>query len=112
MDAVIVDVTYRGLRMAEGARFVGDDEGGFVEVEAPLPVGSQLTVCRESGDPREARVLGVVEQEASAKSPPGMRIAFTSVSPEVDDSDDTKAHASSEPGKKARRTKKKASNGR
>jgi|SRR5215470_10853476 len=74
-DARFVDVTYRGLRVATRARLTESAPGtGFVEVEAPLPVGTQIKL---SGDTTEdARVTGVVEQEAGAKSPPGMRIVW------------------------------------
>jgi len=74
-DARFVDVTYRGLRVATRARLTESAPGtGFVEVEAPLPVGTQIKL---GGDTTEdARVTGVVEQEAGAKSPPGMRIVW------------------------------------
>jgi hypothetical protein len=71
-----VDVTYRGLAIAKKAKFREGDGGGFVEFETPLPVGSALAIV--SGDsPREGKVIGVVEHEAGAKSPPGMKIAWT-----------------------------------
>lgn len=74
-DAQTVDVTYRGLKVATGARLVQSGPGvGFLEVEAPLPVGSRLTL---SGPVTlEARVTGVVEQESGAKTVAGMRIAW------------------------------------
>ena len=74
-DARFVDVTYRGLRVATRARLTESESGvGFVEVEAPLPVGTKIKL---GGDTTaEARVTGVVEQEAGAKSPPGMRIVW------------------------------------
>lgn len=74
-DARFVDVTYRGLRVATRARLTESAPGtGFVEVEAPLPVGTRIKL---GGDTTaDARVTGVVEQEAGAKSPPGMRIVW------------------------------------
>jgi hypothetical protein len=74
-EARFVDLTYRGLKVAARARLVetGKD-AAFVEIEAPLPVGSRLMV---GGDVTSAaRVVGVVEQESGAKSPPGMRLAL------------------------------------
>jgi hypothetical protein len=69
-----VEVTYRGLRVAAKAKLVTEDAAsGFVEVEAPLPVGSRLTVV-DGEQSFPARVVGVVEQESGAKSPPGMRL--------------------------------------
>ncbi len=74
-DARFVDVSYRGLRVATRARLTESAPGtGFVEVEAPLPVGTSIKLGGDTtGD---ARVTGVVEQEAGAKSPPGMRIVW------------------------------------
>src|SRR5687768_3924143 len=74
-DSEFVDLTYRGLRIAHKAKLREDGEGSFVEHEAPLPVGTPLVVVRESGE-KTARVIGVVEQEAGAKSPPGMRLVW------------------------------------
>jgi hypothetical protein len=73
-DARFVDVSYRGLKVAVRARLLGSGPDGFVEVEAPMPVGTRLTL---TGDViAEVQVVGVVEQESGAKSPPGMRIAW------------------------------------
>ncbi len=74
-DARFVDVTYRGLRVATRARLTESAPGtGFVEVEAPLPVGTSIKLGGDTAG--DARVTGVVEQEAGAKSPPGMRIVW------------------------------------
>src|SRR5262250_2807688 len=74
-DARFVDVTYRGLRVATRARLTESAPGtGFVEVEAPLPVGTSIKLAGDATE--DARVTGVVEQEAGAKSPPGMRIVW------------------------------------
>jgi len=71
-----VEVTYRGLELSQRARFEETGPGaGFLEHETPLPVGSCLVIQLEDG-PREVQVTGVVEQEAGAKSPPGMRLAW------------------------------------
>src|SRR5215470_5591683 len=72
---MFVDVSYRGLRVAARAKMTeAGPEAGFVEVEAPLPVGTRLNL---TGDATlEVRVMGVVEQESGAKSPPGMRVAW------------------------------------
>jgi hypothetical protein len=74
----VVDVTYRGLRVARGAKLAqpGEGEQGFLEVDAPLPVGTRVTVVGEGGFRVEARVVGVVEQDPQ-KGAPGMRLAFT-----------------------------------
>jgi len=71
----LVDVSFRGLKVATQARLQESMPGvGFVEVDAPLPVGTRLVVSGEP--PIEVRVTGVVEQEAGAKSPPGMRLSW------------------------------------
>lgn len=72
-----VDLTYRGLKVASRVRFVAEGaEGAFVEHEAPLPVGARVALVRDGKPVVEARVVGVVEQEAGAKSPPGMRLRW------------------------------------
>src|SRR3989304_342277 len=48
-----VDVTCRGLRVAHRARFQpGPDGGGFVEHEAPLPVGTPPVILPDGQAPR------------------------------------------------------------
>jgi hypothetical protein len=76
MRVSFVDVAYRGLKVAQKARWQESEDGkAFLEHEAPLPVGARLDVTDE-GSTRVAVVVGVVEQEAGAKSPPGMRLAW------------------------------------
>src|SRR5262245_10381165 len=77
VDARFVDVSCRGLRLGEKVKLRDTgDEGGFLDHEAPMPVGSWLHVQDADGQVREARVVGVVEQDTSAKAAPGMRIAW------------------------------------
>lgn len=72
-----VDVSYRGLRIAQRAKLSESGPAvGFVEVEAPLPVGTRVSLAAEGGFAVEATVTAVVEQEAGAKSPPGMRVEW------------------------------------
>lgn len=79
----LVDVTYRGLRVARGAKLLdaAGGEQGFVELEAPLPVGTRVTLVGEGDFRVDARVVGVVEQDGGgaaspggAKATPGMRL--------------------------------------
>jgi len=83
---MIVEVRYRGMRYAEKARFHEAPGGGFVELEAPLPVGTPIALGFGGGPEgdKPARVTGVVEQEAGAKSPPGMRVAWDAVPAPID----------------------------
>jgi hypothetical protein len=75
-----VDVTYRGLKVATKAKVVESAPGvAFVELDAPLPVG---TTVRLGGDKAlDVRVTAIVEQEAGARSPPGMHIAWGAALP-------------------------------
>jgi hypothetical protein len=70
-----VDVTFRGLRVAHKAKLTVTDTGAFLELEAPLPVGSPVAVIEDGQAPRAARVDHVVEHEAGA-GPAGMRLAW------------------------------------
>jgi hypothetical protein len=109
-----VELRFRGLRLAEKARFEESPGGGFVEHEAPLPVGTSIALVFPEGE-KVARVTGVVEQEANAVSPPGMRVAWDAVPTPVldkdggDDENDAADDATQDatPGAKKRRGKKK-----
>jgi hypothetical protein len=75
-EARFVDVTYRGLKVALRAKLTeSSPTSGFVEVDAPLPVGTRIQLA-DGGKVTDARVVGVVEQESGAKSPPGMRLSW------------------------------------
>jgi hypothetical protein len=77
-----VDVVWRGLRLAQKARLAPSAESaGFVEIDAPLPVGSRVRLEGEGGFAVEARVVTVVEQESGARSPPGMRVDWSAEKP-------------------------------
>jgi hypothetical protein len=70
-----VDVQFRGLRLAQRARLLPrGDTAGFVELETPLPVGTVVRIVEDGGMSIEARVVAVVEQEAGARSAPGMAL--------------------------------------
>ena len=85
-----VELRFRGLRLAEKARFEDGPGGGFVEHEAPLPVGTSIALVFPDGE-KAARVTGVVEQEANAPSPPGMRVAWETAPANLDDEGETDA---------------------
>ena len=72
----VVEVTYRGIKVVRGRLEPAEGCIGFVQYEAPLPVGTRVVVHVEGEAPRAALVAGVVEQEAGAKSPPGMRLRW------------------------------------
>jgi hypothetical protein len=57
---MIVDVTYQGLSLVRGANARDDAGGLFIELEAPMPVGTRLEVALPDGV-RAARVERVTE---------------------------------------------------
>lgn len=130
-DGLFVDVTYRGLKVALGARATAVDGSClFVEHETPLPVGAPVTVARPGEAPVEGRVVGIVEQEASAKAQPGMRIRWgvaeaparerepsetlvgMAVAPDESDADTSSPGGDGEPPTSGRRRKRSKKNGR
>ena len=101
-DPEFIDVVYRGLRVAHKVKLVD----GFIELETPLPVGTSISVECEGKPARAARVAHVVEHEAAAKSPPGMRLTWVaaeespaeSAADTTGDSHDEQSDAGGEPG--------------
>jgi hypothetical protein len=75
-DPAFVDLLYRGLTVTRKAKLVSDPTGAFLEFETPLPVGTAVAVSKDGQAPQAARVVAVVEHEAAAKGPPGMRLAW------------------------------------
>ncbi len=70
-----VDVRYRGLEV--GQRVKLHDLGpttGYLELPAPLPVGSILEISTDEGIRLRVRVARVQEQVAGAAIAPGMRV--------------------------------------
>jgi hypothetical protein len=55
-----VDVLYEGLTLQSGAQAREETDGTFIELEAPMPVGTQLTVRGPEGE-RSGRVAHVRE---------------------------------------------------
>jgi hypothetical protein len=78
LEPRFVDLTLRGLRVAEKARLeLESPTVGFVAHDAPLPIGTRLLVAGDDDFRVEARVVKVVEQEAGAASPPGMKLDWS-----------------------------------
>ncbi len=67
---MIVDVLYEGLPLAKGATARQEGAGAFIELEAPMPVGTRLTVRGPEGE-RQARVEHVHEGVG-----PGVMVKF------------------------------------
>src|SRR5690242_3737063 len=57
---VTIDVIYQGLTLVKGANARAETGGLFVEVEAPMPVGTRLELVTPEGV-RSGRVGNVVE---------------------------------------------------
>ncbi len=65
-----VDVVYQGLPLVKAANARSEGGGLFVELEAPMPVGTRLEIVSD-GQTRVARVESVSEGAGA-----GMRVGF------------------------------------
>src|SRR6185503_1414526 len=88
---MIVDVLYEGLALAKGANAREEGKGAFVELEAPMPVGTRLTLRSESGE-RLARVERVQEGATS-----GVEVRFLDASAAATSSREAAAPSHVEP---------------
>jgi len=75
MDAVFVDLTYRGLELGRRVKLheVGPTTA-YLEHGTPMPVGSQVVIATDEGLSIPVEVVRVHEQVAGAEMPPGMRV--------------------------------------
>ena len=71
---MLVAISYRGIRLAEG-NLEGDGDPGFLPFDAPLPVGTRVTVFTPEAPPREAIVSQVVE-DVGGGAVPGMKLRW------------------------------------
>jgi hypothetical protein len=90
---MVVEITYRGIRVTRG-KLEGDGDPGFLPFEAPLPVGTRVMVHPEGEPSREAIVTQIVEQDASAQSAPGMKLRWA---PALPNEAATSTHVSTPP---------------
>ena len=66
MDAMVVELRYQGIVVGRGARAQDPGvDGTFVETDAPMPVGSFVTLTPEGGPGLRARVARVSETGAT-----------------------------------------------
>lgn len=75
MTDSFVDVTYRGLEVGRRLRirdFTGD--GAYVEVPAPMPVGTSIELAIDAGVTITAIVARVHEQVGGSDRAPGMSV--------------------------------------
>jgi hypothetical protein len=71
-----VDLTYRGLSLGRRIRLTQiRPSSGYLELAAPMPVGTPLAITSDDGVTFEATVRGVHEQVAGSDRAPGMIVA-------------------------------------
>lgn len=71
-----VDLTYRGLSLGRRVRLSQvRPSTGYLELPAPMPVGSQIAIAAEDGTAFDAVVTAVHEQVAGSDRTPGMTVA-------------------------------------
>jgi hypothetical protein len=81
MAETLVDIGYRGVSVGKRARLVEvRPSTAFVELAAPMPVGSALTLVDDAGTAIAATVKRVREQVSGATTVAGMTVA-----PDLDD---------------------------
>jgi hypothetical protein len=72
MADVLVDLGYRGLSIAKRARLVEQrPSSGYVELAAPLPVGTAIAIATDDGLSFDA-IVTQVREVASGERQPGM----------------------------------------
>lgn len=70
-----VDLTYRGLSLGRRVRLSQVRPSyGWLELPAPMPVGTQIAIAADEGVAFEATVTWSYEQVAGASRPPGMTV--------------------------------------
>lgn len=92
-----VDVLYEGLTLQSGAQAREETDGTFIELEAPMPVGTKLTVRGPDGE-RSGRVAHVREGMGS-----GVLVKFENGAAKPD----TGEHEAIEDGSGEKKKKKK-----
>lgn len=73
MSESFVDLTYRGLSLGKKIKLADVRPAtGYVEMPAPMPVGTQIAIHGDGGVAIDAMVLDVHEQVAGSDKVPGM----------------------------------------
>jgi hypothetical protein len=72
----VVDLTYRGISLGRGIKLTQiRPTSGYLELAAPMPVGSELALIADDGFTVAATVTWVHEQVAGSDRVPGMIVA-------------------------------------
>ncbi len=73
MAESFVDLTYRGLSLGRRVKLADvRPTTGYVEVPAPMPVGTQIAIITDDTVALDATVVEIREQVAGSDRPPGM----------------------------------------
>lgn len=73
-----VDLTYRGLSLGRRIRLSQvRPSSGYLELSAPMPVGTQIAIATDDGVTLDATVTWIHEQVGGSDRPPGMTVAPT-----------------------------------
>ena len=77
-EGSFVDLSYRGLALARRVKLTQVRPGtGYVEMPAPMPVGTQIAIATDDGVQIDAVVAEIHEQVAGASQTPGMLVQPT-----------------------------------
>jgi len=75
VDGSFVDLSYRGLALARRVKLTQvRPTTGYVEMPAPMPVGTQISIATDEGVAIEAVVAEIHEQVGGATHTPGMLV--------------------------------------
>jgi hypothetical protein len=75
MSESFVDLTYRGLTLGRRVKLTEvRPSTGYLEMPAPMPVGTPIQVATDDGLAFEAIVVDIHEQVGGSDKPPGMRV--------------------------------------
>jgi hypothetical protein len=75
MSESFVDLTYRGLALGRRVKLTEvRPSTGYLEMPAPMPVGTSIHVATDDGHAFDAVVIDIHEQVGGSDKPPGMRV--------------------------------------
>jgi hypothetical protein len=75
MSESFVDLSYRGLALARRVKLTQvRPASGYLEMPAPMPVGTTIGIATDEGVLLEAQVTEVHEQVSGSERPPGMLV--------------------------------------
>jgi hypothetical protein len=76
MSECLVDLSYRGLSLGQRIKLTRvEAASGYLEMPAPMPVGTSIAIATDDGLTLDAIVTEVHEQAGGATVAPGMQVA-------------------------------------